>query len=193
MEKLEITYVPLSEIQPYSNNPRKNDKAVDVVAKSIKEFGFRVPIILDKNNVIIAGHTRLKAAIKLGLNEVPVIWADDLTEEQVKAFRIMDNKSSEYAEWDDNLLKEELNDLKESGMDLELTGFSKEELKLKNIDDLIDVQNRAIVITVNPPEAPRLKEKESFNFKTIEEYEEVRKYFLKDGNLDTTKLINLIK
>jgi len=120
---MEIENIPISEVIPYENNPRKNKKAVDVVAKSIKEFGFKVPIILDKNNVIVAGHTRLKAAIKLGLTEVPIIWADDLNPEQVKAFRIMDNKSIEYASWDMELLKGELEFLKEKGFDLALTGF----------------------------------------------------------------------
>ena len=125
---MEVENIPISEIIPYNKNPRKNDKAVDIVAKSIKEFGFKVPIILDKNNVIIAGHTRLKAAEKLGLKEVPVLWADDLTPEQVKAFRIMDNKSSEYAEWDRELLKGELKELLESNFNLELTGLRESEI-----------------------------------------------------------------
>src|SRR3990167_10369698 len=125
---MDVENIPIAEIIPYSKNPRKNDKAVDIVAKSIKEFGFKVPIILDKNNVIIAGHTRLKAAIKLGLFEVPVIWADDLTPEQVKAFRIMDNKSTEYADWNMDLLKIELLDLKNANYDLDLTGFNEIEL-----------------------------------------------------------------
>lgn len=125
---MEIDNIPLEEIIPYEKNPRKNDKAVEIVAKSIKEFGFRVPIILDKNNVIIAGHTRLKAAQSLNLTEVPVIWADDLTEAQVKAFRIMDNKSTEYASWEFDLLKLELEGLREVDFDLAFTGFSEIEL-----------------------------------------------------------------
>jgi len=88
MEKYNLEWVPISEVIPYEKNPRKNDQAVSIVAQSIKDFGFRVPIIIDKDNVIIAGHTRLKAAIKLEMNEVPVIWAEDLTPDQVKAFRI---------------------------------------------------------------------------------------------------------
>lgn len=124
MNKLEVEYIPVGEIIPYDKNPLKNDKAVDIVAKSITEFGFKNPIILDKNNVIICGHTRLKAAQKLGMIEVPVIWADDLTEEQVQAFRIMDNKSIEYADWDVDLLKEEFDKLKLSNYDLSLTGFN---------------------------------------------------------------------
>ena len=89
---MKIENIPISEIKPYEKNPRKNEKAVEIVARSIKEFGFKVPIILDKNNEIIAGHTRLKAAIKLEIKEVPIIRANDLNEEQVKTFRIMENK-----------------------------------------------------------------------------------------------------
>lgn len=134
---MEITNIPINEIIPYNKNPRKNDKAVDIVAKSIKEFGFKVPIILDKDNVIIAGHTRLKGAIKLGMTEVPVIWADDLTEEQVKAFRIMDNKTHEYADWDFKLLIEEFRDLKLKDINLELTGFSEAEIN-KILPDYVE-------------------------------------------------------
>ena len=123
MEKLQIEYIPLAEIIPYSKNPRKNDKAVDIVVKSIKEFGFKNPIILDKNNEIVAGHTRLKAAMQLNMQEVPIIWADDLNEEQVKAFRIMDNRSTEFSEWDEELLKGELEWLEDKGFNLSLTGF----------------------------------------------------------------------
>lgn len=109
----------ISRIIPYENNPRINDNAVDAVAASIKEFGFKVPIIVDKNNVIVAGHTRLKAAQKLGLEEVPVIVADDLSEEQVKAFRLADNKVSELADWDFQKLEEEL-----AGLELDMSQFN---------------------------------------------------------------------
>ena len=97
---MQIEEVNTSELIPYSNNPRNNDSAVDAVAASIKEFGFKVPIIIDNYNVIVAGHTRLKAAQKLGLEKVPCIKADDLTPEQLKAFRLADNKVSELATWD---------------------------------------------------------------------------------------------
>lgn len=123
---MEIINVPIVDIVPYETNPRKNDKAVDIVVKSIKEFGFRVPIILDDKNTIIAGHTRVKAALKMGLTEVPAIYADGLTEDQIKAFRIMDNKSQEYAEWDMDLLKLEIDDLKKNNFDLDLTGFDQQ-------------------------------------------------------------------
>jgi site-specific DNA-methyltransferase (adenine-specific) len=110
-----------SELVPYERNPRKNEKAVDAVTESIRQFGFKVPIVLDKDNVIIAGHTRLKAAEKLGLEEVPTITADDLTPEQVKAFRLADNKTAELAGWDFDLLDEELDDI--TGLDMTAFGF----------------------------------------------------------------------
>lgn len=108
---MEIKNIKIEELIPYEKNPRRNDEAVQYVAESIKQFGFKVPIIVDKNNIIVAGHTRLKAAKELGLTEVPCIIADDLTEEQVKAFRLADNKVSEKAEWNFLLLDEELKDI----------------------------------------------------------------------------------
>lgn len=115
----------LSELIPYENNPRINENAVEAVAKSIKEFGFLNPIIIDKNNVIVAGHTRYKAAQLLGLTEVPCVVASELTEEQVQAFRIADNKTSELATWNEQLLAEEL-----AKLDFDFTdfGFTDEEL-----------------------------------------------------------------
>lgn len=118
----------IGELIPYENNPRKNDGAVDAVAASIKEFGFKVPIIVDKDNVIVAGHTRLKAAEKLGLETVPVITADDLTEEQIQAFRLADNKTGEIAEWDFSRLEEELADLRD--FDMSRFGFEEQEEEL---------------------------------------------------------------
>lgn len=98
MEKTEATYMDVDSLIPHANNPRLNDNAVDAVAASIKELGFKVPIVVDGENVIINGHTRLKAAHKLGLKQAPVIVADDLTPEQAKAFRLADNKTGELAE-----------------------------------------------------------------------------------------------
>ena len=89
---MNIVDIKLDDLKPYENNPRNNEEAIEPVANSIKIFGFKVPIVVDKNNIIIAGHTRYKAAKKLGLNKVPCIVADDLTDEQVKAFRLADNK-----------------------------------------------------------------------------------------------------
>lgn len=118
---MNITNIPLKNLKPYENNPRKNDDAVKYVAESIKEFGFKVPIVIDKNNVIVAGHTRYKAAKKLKMSEVPCIIADDLTDEQIKAFRLADNKVAEKAEWDFDLLNTELDDIID--LDMELFGF----------------------------------------------------------------------
>ena len=112
----------VADIIPYDKNPRNNDNAVQYVAESIKEFGFKVPIVIDKDNVIVAGHTRLKAAKKLKIKEVPCIVADDLTDEQIKAFRLADNKVSEQAEWDFDLLAGELDDL----FDFDMTVFGFE-------------------------------------------------------------------
>ena len=119
----------VDELIPYINNPRHNDAAVDAVASSIKNFGFKVPIVIDANNEIINGHTRLKAAKKLGLIEVPVIVASDLTPEQVKAFRLADNKVSELATWDDTLLSQELGELQELDIDMSAFGFEVDDLK----------------------------------------------------------------
>ena len=113
----------ISELIPYENNPRINDKAVEYVKNSIAEFGFKVPIVIDKNNVIVCGHTRWKASKELGLKEVPCIIADDLSDEQIKAFRLADNKVSEIAEWDLELLD---NELSEIDLDMEQFDFLEE-------------------------------------------------------------------
>lgn len=118
----QIVMTPITMLKPYANNPRINDKAVNAVAASIKEFGFRNPIVVDKNYVIIAGHTRLKASKKLKLKSVPVIIADDLTEEQATALRLADNKTAELAEWDYGMLQTEL----ESIFDIEMDQFGFE-------------------------------------------------------------------
>lgn len=113
---MEIINRKISELTPYARNPRKNDGAVEYVANSIREFGFKVPIVISADGEIIAGHTRMKAAKKLGMKEVPCIVADDLTDEQVKAFRLADNKVGEAAEWDFNVLAEELDDIADFDM-----------------------------------------------------------------------------
>jgi DNA modification methylase len=119
---------PLERLIDYARNPRKNDHAVDRVAAAIKEFGFRVPIVAKSDGLVVDGHLRLKAARKLGLAEVPVVLADDLTDAQVKAFRISVNRMAELAEWDSELLALELGELGELGFDLDLTGFDGDEL-----------------------------------------------------------------
>ena len=111
---MEIINKKLSELKQYENNPRNNDAAVDGVAASIKEFGFKVPIIIDNNNMIVCGHTRYKAAKKLKLDTVPCIIADDLTEAQIKAFRLADNKVSEKATWNEDLKFLELSEIEPS-------------------------------------------------------------------------------
>lgn len=114
----------ISDLKEYENNPRDNTAAVDAVANFIKEFGFKVPIVVDGNNIIIAGHTRFKAAISLGLEEVPCIVANDLTPQQVKAFRLADNKVGEIASWDLDKLKLELENI--DGLDMSLFGFESD-------------------------------------------------------------------
>lgn len=132
---MQIKMMGLKDIKPYEKNPRRNDKSVDFVANSIKEFGFKVPIVIDKDGVIVCGHTRYKAAKKLKMQEVPCIMADDLTDAQIKAFRLADNKVGESSEWDDDLLDDELA-LLEDDFDMEEFGFEKfeEEEREKDID-----------------------------------------------------------
>lgn len=114
----------LSDLKPYEKNPRKNDDAAKYVAESIKSFGFKVPIVIDKDNVIVAGHTRYKAAKKLKLKEVPCVVADDLTDKQIQAYRLADNKVAEMSEWDFDLLNEELDCLFD--FDMTVFGFDEE-------------------------------------------------------------------
>ena len=125
---------PIERCIGYARNPRKNDHAVDRVASAIREFGFRVPIVAKSDGTVVDGHLRLKAAAKLGLTEVPVILADDLTDAQIKAFRLSVNKVSEFAEWDVELLKLEFADLDAEGFDLSLTGFDLGEIAALTLD-----------------------------------------------------------
>lgn len=127
---MKIINKKIDELKPYEKNPRFNDDAVEYVANSIKKFGFKVPIVIDKNGVIVAGHTRYKASLELGLEEVPCIVADDLTDKQIKAYRLADNKVSEKSNWNLELLEEELEDL-----DLDMEEFGFEDL---DIDDVYD-------------------------------------------------------
>lgn len=140
----------IGEIKPYENNPRDNDDAVDAVANSIKEFGWQQPIVVDIGGVIIAGHTRYKAAKKLGLKTVPVVVAKDLTEEQVKAYRLADNKSGELATWNDELLEDELGSIDD--IDMSNFGFPPletiEEENSEAHDDEFDKE---------PPKEPKSK------------------------------------
>ena len=119
---MEIQMRKIGEVIPYEHNPRRNDHAVDAVAESIRQFGFKVPIVVDKDGIIVAGHTRLKAAVKLGLEEVPCVVADDLSDDQVKAFRLADNKVGELAAWDFTELEKELAEIDE---DMTRFGFTE--------------------------------------------------------------------
>lgn len=132
MDNLKIIYKKTEDLIPYINNPRNNDGAVDKVASSIKNFGFKVPIVVDGDNEIIAGHTRLKAAKKLGMDEVPCIVADDLNDGQIKAFRLADNRVAEFAEWDMELLESEL-------AELEDLDFDMEEFDFDTIDEVVNI------------------------------------------------------
>lgn len=147
---LEIKQTPIDEIKPYTNNPRKlSDKAISKVAASIKEFGFRQPIVVDKDGVIVVGHTRYQAARKLELKEVPVTKISNLTQEQINAYRIADNKTNEYADWDDDLLSLELKELEHADFDLGLTGLEKSE-----IDELLFEEKQGLTDDDEIPETP---------------------------------------
>ena len=132
---MELFNKKISEIRPYENNPRDNSKAIDAVAASIKEFGFKVPIVIDKNGVIVAGHTRYEASKKLGLEEVPCVIADDLTDEQVKAFRLADNKTAELASWNPELLEVEMSAIE--SIDMTEFGFIEFE-EAEEVNEIVE-------------------------------------------------------
>lgn len=132
----QIQEVPISDVKPYANNPRDNDRAVEALAKSIKSFGWQQPIVVDKNMVVIVGHTRLKAAKKLGAEKVPVVIAENLTDEQAKAYRLADNKTGENAVWDNKKLLEELSIIDTKDL---FTGFKTSEI----FEDVLDEQDNS--------------------------------------------------
>ena len=140
MDGKNIVYMKVADVIPYVNNPRHNEDAITKVMASIKEFGFQNPIILDKNNVIVTGHTRLAAAKRLGLEQVPCLVAKELTEAQVKAYRLADNKVGELAEWDMEKLRIEFESLQDMDFNLEMSGFDMDE-----IADIIDAADAAAV------------------------------------------------
>ena len=129
---MEIIYKKVRDLIPYEKNPRKNDKAVKYVAKSIEEFGFKQPIIIDRDNVVVCGHTRLMATKQLGIEEVPCIVADDLTDEQIKAFRLADNKVAEQSEWDIGLLNEELDDI----LNVDMSDFGFDIFSMDDLEEM---------------------------------------------------------
>ena len=174
---MKIVMMRPDELKPYERNPRINDKAVDGVARSIQEFGFRQPIVVDAENVIVCGHTRWKAAQKLGLKEVPVHVARELTPEQVRAYRIADNKLQDLAVWDMELLPIELKEIQDLGVDLSLIGFPEEELArllegemtpgLTDPDDVPEPPDEAVTkpgdlwqLGQPPPPVRRLRQRE---------------------------------
>lgn len=120
--QMNILTLKIGEVKPYEKNPRKNDKSVEKVAESIRQFGFKVPLVIDKDKIIVTGHTRYKAAKKLGIKEIPCIMADDLSDEQIKAYRLADNKVGEDSEWDTTLLSEELENI----IDIDMSDFGFE-------------------------------------------------------------------
>ena len=132
----QIQEVPIGDVKPYENNPRDNDRAVEALAKSIKSFGWQQPIVVDKNMVVIVGHTRLKAAKKLGAEKVPVVIAENLTDEQAKAYRLADNKTGENAVWDNKKLLEELSSFDTKDL---FTGFKTSEI----FEDVLDEQDNS--------------------------------------------------
>ena len=173
-----IKQILITNIKPYENNPRNNENAIDKVAESIKEFGFQNPIIIDENNVIICGHTRYEAGLKLGLKEVPVIVAN-LTEEQAKAYRLADNKTSEFAEWDFNALEKELFDI--GAIDMSLFGFELDHVNADNFGTDFDLpdgetpQTRTITLSLS-------EEQYQIAMKVIEYVEEERQIDHDFGN-----------
>lgn len=144
---MEIIELNIDDLKAYENNPRNNDEAVQYVKKSIKEFGMKVPLVVDKNNVIVTGHTRLKACKELGYKKIPCIIADDLNEEQINAFRLVDNKTNEFASWDFDKLEEELSLI--SDINMNDFGFESEE----------DIDIDAFFSDVEPTERKEEKKK----------------------------------
>lgn len=136
----EVIQFPIEKLIEYARNPRKNDHAVDSIAAAIREFGFRVPILAKSDGTVIDGHLRLKAAKKLSMENVPVLFADDMTPTQIKAFRLSVNKMADLADWDYDFLAVEIDELNDEGFDLDLLGFSKDELnELIGTPDTVDM------------------------------------------------------
>ena len=154
---MDILEIKIEELVPYENNTRVNDQAVEKVAASIREFGFKVPIVIDKDNVIVAGHTRLEAAKLLGLDVIPCIKADDLTDAQVREFRIIDNKSQELADWDLDIMRAELESI--TGIDMSEFGFLIQEIedqKKKDAENKEKENEKKVVKEIRCPRCGRV-------------------------------------
>ena len=147
---MKIETADINTIKPYENNPRKlKDSAIDKVAMSLKEYGFRQPIVVDKDRIIVVGHTRYRASKKLGFKEVPITIADNLTPEQINAYRIADNRTAEESEWDSELLKMEIKDLEDKDFKLDLLGFNEDQL-----NDMLFEEKQGLTDEDEVPEAP---------------------------------------
>ena len=147
---MKIEIADINSIKPYENNPRKlSEKAIEKVAMSLKEYGFRQPIVVDKDRIIVAGHTRFRASKKLGLKQVPVSIIDNLTPEQINAYRIADNRTAEESEWDNELLKMEIKELEDKDFKLDLLGFNEDQL-----NDLLFEEKQGLTDEDAVPEAP---------------------------------------
>ncbi|WKB50875.1 DNA modification methylase [Eleftheria terrae] len=151
---LKLEHWPTSKLIAYARNPRKNDHAVDQMASVIAEFGFRLPVVARSTGELVDGHLRLKAAIKLGLEQIPVVLADELTDAQIRAFRLLANRSATWAEWDDELLQLEMAELNEADFDLSLTGFDADEMADILSEDEVEQEGQADDDAVPEPEAP---------------------------------------
>ena len=147
---MKIEIADINSIKPYENNPRKlSEKAIEKVAMSLKEYGFRQPIVVDKDRIIVAGHTRFRASKKLGLKQVPVSIIDNLTPEQINAYRIADNRTAEESEWDNELLKMEIKELEDKDFKLDLLGFNEDQL-----NDLLFEEKQGLTDEDEVPETP---------------------------------------
>lgn len=186
-DKLRIIYRPIAEITPYDNNPRRNEDAVRYVANSIREFGFKVPIVIDGDGTIVAGHTRYLACFELGITDVPCIIADDLTEEQIRAYRLADNKVAEIAEWDYERLAEELEGI--LNIDMEDFGFSEvEEIDFSNLESMMGEADQDYLDFVD-----KFKQKHKPTtddcFTPAEVYEAVSDWVMENYGDDWTKIV----
>lgn len=171
---MEVQNMDIDQVKPYENNPRKNDEAVDAVANSIKDFGWQQPIVVDKDHVIIVGHTRYKAALKLGYKKVPVVVASNLKPEQVKAYRLADNKSGELASWDKKKLNEELDgildiNMADYGFDLtqDVPDLAPEKPEVQFSEELLEKNNFIVLKFDN--EVDWLQAETVFGLKTVKD------------------------
>lgn len=173
-KKKEIVYLSVDEIIPYENNPRHNEEAIEPVANSIKEFGFLVPVVIDKDNVIVAGHTRILAAKTLDIEKVPCIKADDLTPEQIKAFRLADNQTGSLSSWDILKLEEEINKILD--IDMSKFGFLDDGFLLTAFDDeeIISNENAEVVVRITFNNTTHFRQYEEQLRNVVDSFEDVK-------------------